>query len=144
MKKMKQIILAMVLCTLAIPSLAIDLSIDQNQQILLPDGKPKMACDAQDESAPPKCTHQLPLTVAIVIQEVLGFQLPDPSGRGGNDPGNAQSGSLAIRMYGQQHFTLKLDEAKLILARVDRMQDPITIARMHDFLEPVTKTSDAK
>lgn len=140
---MKRIILVGALCALATRAFAVDLSIDQDQQILLPDGKPKMACDAQDESTPPKCTHHIALTVGIVIQEVLGFQLPDPSGRG-NDPGNAQSGSLAIRMYGQQHFTLKLDEAKLILARIDRTQDPITIARMHEFLEPAAKTSDAK
>lgn len=107
----------------------------------MPDGKPKMVCDEPIVDQQPKCTTVL--TVGTVIQKVLIFQLIDPSGRG-NDPGNAKSGNLAIRIYGQQHPILKHEEYDLILSRVDRTQDPITIARMHEFLEPAAKSADAK
>lgn len=139
---MKKSIFIGALCVFTTSAWAVDLSIDQDQQILLPDSKPKVVCDAQDDSTPPKCTHTISLTVGTVIQSVLVAALADPSGRG-SDPGNAKSGNLAIRIYGQQHPTLKIEDITLILARVDRTQDPITIARMHEFLEP-SKSADAK
>jgi hypothetical protein len=137
---MKQIIIiGTLLCAFATSASAVDLSINQDQQILMPDGKPHMICDDLDSlSIPPKCLHTVPKTVGLTIQSVLITQLPDPSGRG-NDPGNAKSGNLAIRIYGQQHPVMTHEEYQLILSRVDRIEDPITIARMHEFLEPLTK-----
>lgn len=118
---------------LTAPALAVDLSIDQDQQILMPNKAPKMVCDTQDDAG--KCTHTIPVTVGIVTQSVLIAALADPSGRQ-PDPASAKAGALAIRIYGQQHPTLSHEEYELILSRVDRTQDPITIARMHELLEP--------
>lgn len=121
---------------LASPALAVDLSVDQTAQILRPDGKtPMTTCDAWSDATPPVCTHKSPATVGEVIQDVLVATLADPSGRG-SDPGNAKAGNLAIRFYGQPVITPKIDEIQLILARVDRVMDPVTIARMHQILEP--------
>jgi hypothetical protein len=133
---MFRIIRILILFVLPVSAWAVDLSIDQDQQVLMPNGKPKMVCDTQDDSG--KCTHTAPLTIGLVIQSVLVAPLTDPSGRV-SDPGNPKAGSLAIRIYGQKHPTLTHDEFALILSRTDRTQDPITIARMHEFLEPVDK-----
>lgn len=127
---------ALIFTMLASPAFAVDLTVDQTQTIFMPDGKtPKMTCDAWSEGNPPVCQHQIPATVGSVIQDVLTAQLIDPSGRG-QDPTNAKSGNLAIRIYGEPKPILKADEITMILARVDRMEDPVTIARMHEFLEP--------
>jgi hypothetical protein len=120
------------------PAFAVDLTVDQTAQILMPNGKPKMACDVVSDDNPPKCTHQVPATVGSTIQEACIAALTDASGRG-SDAGNAKAGNLAIRFYGQSSISPTHEESTLILSRVDRIEDPVTIARMHEFLEPAAK-----
>lgn len=134
---MPRFIAVALMCLVARSAFAVDLTIDQNAPILMPSGKPRMECEAP--TMPPETTcHLIPATVGSVIQAVLVTPLSDPSGRS-SDPGNAKSGNLAIRLYGVEKPTLKLEEATLILARVDRVADPVTIARMHEALDPAAR-----
>lgn len=118
-------------------ALAVDLSLDQSKPILMPDGKTQaLYCDAWSSDPKPICQHQSPKTVGSVIQGVMLAQFASPQGMG-QDPSNAKSGAIAIRVYDVPKPVLKLPELTLILERVDRGEDPITIARMHEFLEPL-------
>ena len=119
---------------------AVDLTVNQKQPILMPDGKtPMLVCDEWSTDAKPVCNRKSPKTVGVIIQDVLTAQLIDPQTHG-QDSTNAKSGALAIRLYGVDAPTLKLDEISLILGRVDKTEDPVTIARMHEILEPEKKS----
>lgn len=109
---------------------AMDLSVDQTKPILLPDGTQKpRECMKIAEDAGKGCAKWFEFTVGGVMQFVLlvGSQ---------GDQENGQAGALAIRVYGKPSVTLTHEDAILVLKRVDKFMDPITIARMHETLAP--------
>lgn len=135
---MKRIIVSvMALCVFPCAgAFAVDLTVDQKQPVLMPDGKSSaMICDDWSSDDKPVCKHKAAKTVGDVIQEVLSAQLIDPQTHG-QDATNIKSGAIAIRLYGIDRPTLRPDDIPLILARVDKTEDPITIARMHQILAP--------
>ena len=120
---------------------AIDLSVNQNQPIFMPDGKTsKMACEAQAEDG--KCTHWTPMTLGFLIQKALTDPLVSPDGRSA-DPTNARAGALAGSLYGKDSTEIKIDDLHIILERADRLfLDPVMLARLHGFLDPAKKEAD--
>lgn len=139
MRLLKLVSSITVACALSSSALAVDLTVNQKLPIMAPDGKtPLMACDEWTDDPKPICKHRSPRTVGEIIQEVCVAQLLDPQTRGQHAT-NAKSGALAIRLYGAESPALKIDEIKMVLTRVDMAMDPVTIARMHEILEPGEK-----
>ncbi len=137
---MKKIIVAAFLLLQTASAFAVNLTVDQTQRILAPDNKTEMTMCDPDPAAPAGCVKRVPATIGGVIQVVLTVQLIDPQTRS-QDAGNVKSGIIAFETFGKPSVTLKLDEIHLILDRVDRSEDPVTIARMHQFLEPTAQAS---
>ena len=139
---MKYVLLGLLIAS---PAFAIDLSIDQTAPILMPDGKtPVTNCVKIDVNNPRKCAETINETVGSVIQDVLTTSLVDPSGRS-PDPSNTKAGLAAFQLYGKATVTLTKDQYDLIIARMERViMSPVTIARMHQFLEPMTGEETTK
>lgn len=131
---MKLVIGCLLLLFASAPAFAVDLNVNLESPILTADGKPKKECLEADKATPPSCISTRDLSLGIVAMEALGSSDPDLRG-----DEKAKAGALAIKVAGAKEMVLTLEEAALIKKQVNKVFDPVTVARVNAMLDPGAK-----